>query len=285
MRSLCIERIPTRRSLSAIVGLLLAAGLGLPARADDIAAKGREIFNQHQRSVVTLQLVVKTKFSMGGRSGQSNEQMQMAAGTVLDASGLTVVSLSGTDPGQMVANVAGGDSRYKMEAELSDIKLLLDDGTELPAEVVLRDNDLDLAFVRPKTKPAAAFQPVDLAQPGKAEVLDAVVALNRLGNAAGRAYSASVERISAIVQRPRLFYIPDANMTTSALGCPAFTLDGKYLGTFVLRAMKGRGASAGVGGQPDNITGIILPAGDIAKAAKQVPPLGTDTKEPAKETK
>ena len=104
--------------------------------------------------------------------------------------------------------------------------------------------------------------------------------MNRLGNAAGRAYAASVERISAIVQRPRLFYVPDASMTTTTMGAPAFTLDGKPLGIFVMRAMKSR--SGGGGGmfnfQPDNLTGIILPASDILKAAKQVPAAAEEKK-------
>ena len=97
----------------------------------------------------------------------------------------------------------------KMESELSGVKIVLDDGTEMPAEVVLRDKDADLAFIRPKTKPAAPMAALDLANAGKADVLDQVVTLTRLGSAAGRADSASVERISAIVTKPRLFYVPE----------------------------------------------------------------------------
>ena len=41
-----------------------------------------------------------------------------------------------------------------METEVNDIKILLEDGAEVPAEIVLRDKDLDLAFIRPKAKPA-----------------------------------------------------------------------------------------------------------------------------------
>ena len=94
-----------------------------------------------------------------------------------------------------------------------------------------------------------------------------------VANAAGRAYSAAVERISAIVQRPRLFYVPNTSMSSTALGCPAFTLEGKVLGVFVMRAMKGKGGG-GLGMfnmQPDNLTAIIVPADDIVKAIKQVP--------------
>src|SRR5688572_31738865 len=104
-------------------------------------------------------------------------------------------------------------------------------------------------------------------------MLDQVVALNRLGNAAGRAYAASIARITAIVKRPRLFYVPDGSAGTMTLGAPAFTLDGKILGIFVMRSIKGKSAPGFFSMQPDNLTGIIVPAADVLKAAKQVPPL------------
>jgi hypothetical protein len=253
-----------------------------PCRADDLIEKGRAIFKKNQHSVVTVQIVVKSKFSMGGMGGQSNESRQDVTGTVVDPSGLTVVSLSATDPGQMVQTMIAGlsddDSKFKMDTELSDIKILLEDGTEVPSEIVLRDKDKDLAFIRPKNKLSTPLVPIDLTKSSKADVLDQVIALNRLGNAAGRAYAASVERISAVVERPRLFYVPETSMTTTTLGAPAFTLDGKVLGLFVMRALKGQGGG-GMGMfsmQAQNITGIIVPADDVLKAVKQVPAFGED---------
>lgn len=237
---------------------------------------------KNRHSVVTVQIVVKSKFSVGGMGGQSNESRQDVTGTIIDPSGLTVLSLAATDPGQMMQNVIAGmsddDSKFKMETELSDLKILLEDGTEVPAEVVLRDKDLDLAFVRPKTKLTAQLVPLDLSKSGKVDVLDQVIALNRLGNADGRAYAASVERIAAVVEKPRLFYVPETSLTTTSLGAPAFTVDGKLVGLFVMRALKGRsGAGMGMMGmQPENITGIIVPAEDIQKAAKQVPAAGDE---------
>ena len=245
-------------------------------RADELAEKGRAIYKKHQLSVVTVQLVLKSKFNFPGVGGQSNESRQDATGTVVDPSGLIVLSLSATDPSQLLQAMMAGadeDSKIKMDTELTDAKILLDDGTEVPAEVVLRDKDLDLAFVRPKAKLATPMTALDLSKSGKAEVLDQVVTLNRLGKAAGRSYSASIERISAIVQRPRLFYVPDTTMSTTSVGSPAFTLDGNPLGIFLMRSVRGRsgGGLSMVGFQPENIAGIILPADDILKAAKQVP--------------
>jgi S1-C subfamily serine protease len=261
-------------SLLCFMGLIVS--LAAPAGADELADKGRAIFKSHQQAVVTVQVVLKSKFSMGGLGGQANESRQDLTGTVLDPSGLTVLALSATDPGQMMQSMIAGmtdeDSKIKMETELSDVKILLDDGVEVPAEVVLRDKDLDLAFIRPKAKPANPMAALDLTQAGRAEILDQVISLNRLGSAAGRAYAASVERISAIVQRPRLFYVPESSQTSTALGAPAFTLEGKPLGIFVMRATKSRGGALGLFSlRPDNMTGIIVPAEDVLKAAKQAP--------------
>jgi S1-C subfamily serine protease len=266
---------------------LLLCGTISVSNADDLADKGRAIYKRHQHAVVTVQLVLKNKFSFGGRGGEANESRQDVTGTLVDASGLTVLSLSATDPSQLLQSMLGGgsdeDSRLKMETEISDVKILLADGTELPSEVVLRDRDLDLAFIRPKTKPGVELSPLDLSKNAKADILDQVITLNRLGNSAGRAYSASIERISAIVQRPRLFYVPDASLTTTTLGSPVFTTDGKILGVCVMRALKAKsGSGFGLMSlQPDNFTAIILPADDIAKAAKQVPAIG-DEKESSK---
>ena len=266
-------------SLSVAASLL---ALSFTSPADEVATKGREIFTKQQHAVVTVQLVQKVTYSASGRAGQSQEIKQDLTGTVLDPSGLTVMALSSVDPTEMSRRMYG--DQVKVEVEVSDLKILLDDGAEIPSEIVLRDKDLDLAFIRPKAKPASPMAAVDFAKTAKVDVLDQVITLNRLGRAAGRAYAASVEHISAVVQKPRTFYIPDSAMTATSSGSPAFALDGNLVGVFVMRAL-----SAGGGGnaRQDNVTSIILPAEDVLKAAKQAPEAkGEESKqEPAKETK
>jgi S1-C subfamily serine protease len=280
-----------RLSSAALLWVLLASS-PVSARADELSDKGRAIFKKNQHTVVTVQLVLKSKVSFGGRGGEANESRQDVTGTIVDPSGLAVLSLSATDPTALLQNMMSGlsdsDSKFKMESELSDVKILLDDGTEVPAEVVLRDKDLDLAFIRPKAKLATPMNALDLNNASKADILDQVITLNRLGSAAGRSYSAAIERISAVVQKPRLYYIPDSTMTTTTLGAPAFTLDGKALGIFVMRSTKskGGGGMGMFGMQPENVTSIIVPVADISKALKQVPAVGEQKeKEKEKENK
>lgn len=267
---------------TAVATGLLTAALALPCRGDELVEKGRAIFKANQQAVVIVQMVLKNKMSIGGMN-RSGETRRDATGTVIDPSGLTVLALSSTDPAALIeAMMPGGEEemKFKMETELSDVKVVLADGTEVPAEVVLRDKDNDLAFIRPKAKPATPMAALDLTQAGKADILDPVISLTRLGSAAGRAYSVSVERVSAIVTHPRTFYVPETTATTTTMGAPAFTLDGKPLGIFVIRSLKNKdnsgmlGAMFGGGIQAESLTGIILPAQEILKAAKQVPAAG-----------
>jgi hypothetical protein len=266
-----------KSKLTVLSFVCLSSCLGVLSRADELGDKARAIFKSNQAAVVTVQLVLKAKISMPGMGMPDSESKKDVTGTVVDPSGLTLVALSGLDPASMLQGILGAmggdeDTKLKMETELSDVKVLQDDGTELPAEVVLRDKDLDLAFVRPKAKPASPMAALDLSKEGHAQEMDQVIALNRLGKAASRAHAVSVERICAVVQKPRLFYVPDTTITSTSLGCPAFTLDGNILGVFVMRTIKGQsggGMMAMLSFQPENLTSVIIPAGDILKAAKQ----------------
>ena len=90
-----------------------------PCGADDLATRGRAIFKKYQHTVVTVQIVLKSHVTMSGMGGQSSESRQDVTGTVVDPSGLTVLSLSATDPGQMMQTFMSGmsdeDSKFKME--------------------------------------------------------------------------------------------------------------------------------------------------------------------------
>ena len=94
------------------LGVGLAVMLGMVCCfGDELGEKGRAIFAKNRLCVVTVELVLKSKFM-----GRSNEARQDATGTVVDPSGLTVLSLSATDPSQLYENFMG-DSEEKMKME------------------------------------------------------------------------------------------------------------------------------------------------------------------------
>jgi S1-C subfamily serine protease len=263
-------------NLMATACTLLAA----TCHADEMADKGRDIFKKNQHAVVTVQTVLKMTDSRGGRSSNPSEIKRDLTGTVIDPSGLTVLALSSVDPAELYRRVS--DEYNKIDTQINDVKILLDDGTEVPAEIVQRDKDLDLAFIRPKTKLSAPMETVDLSKSSPLEMLEPIITLNRLNRAAGRAYSASVERISAVIQKPRTYYIPDSSSSSSTLGSPAFALNGNIVGIFVMRAVS---AGDTTGRNPaENVTVILIPAEDIAKDAKQAPEAKGDADKPAATT-
>jgi S1-C subfamily serine protease len=248
--------------------------LAATCRADDLADKGRDIFKKNQHAVVTVQIVLKVT---GGGRGGSSENKQDLTGTVIDPSGLTVLALSAVDPTELYRRVS--EDYNKIETQIDDLKILLDDGTEIPSEIVLRDKDLDLAFIRPKAKASAPMAALDLSKSSTVDVLEPIVALNRLNRAAGRAYSASAERIDAVIQKPRTFYIPESGASSASLGSPAFALNGNVIGIFVMRAVSG--GESGGRNMRDNMTVILLPAEDILKGAKQALEAKTEAEKPA----
>ncbi len=259
------------RMLAALLTMAIVAPSAV--QADEDAVKARAILEKNKLAVATVKLVVKQKFSMFGMGSEESESKMDITGTVIGPDGLIVVALSSTDPMAIYRNMMPSmlDEGLQMDSELSDVKILAEDGAEIPAQVILRDNDLDLAFVRPKEKPAQPWPHVDLSNAATPELLDKLVALNRLGKVANRAYSLSYEWVEAIVDKPRTFYVPGSQITNSTQGSPVFSLDGRIVGVIVIRAIKDSD-SGGPFGMNDAVIPIILPAADILEGAQQAPP-------------
>lgn len=240
----------------------------------DAATAGRAIFSAHQDAVVTVQLVISQQFSMLGQS-ESEEMTAEVTGTVIDPSGLTVLSLSETDPSSIFESMMDGDmlEGFTMESKLTDVEILLPDGKEIAAEVALRDADLDLIYIRPKETPSTPLKYVDLSKSADAQVLQQVVALGRLGKAGNRVAAASFAYVQAVIERPRKFYVIGTGATQSPLGAPVFDLDGNVVGIVVVRSIPASSSSGLMGmmmsGAEDNILPIVLPAATILQYVPQ----------------
>jgi S1-C subfamily serine protease len=273
--------MPTLRAFrfhSIAAGALVAlAAAGTPVLAQDDRAAGREIVKKWQNAIVTVRVVLKMRVSVGGREMQSMDESVETVGTVIDPSGLTVLSLGALNPGSMMNKMMGGggsgQERMEFGSEPSDVKLRLSDGRELPARIVLRDEDLDLAFLRPTAKPDKPLVAINLADEGKPAMLDSVVVLTRLGRVGGWTPAASLQTIGAIIEKPRTFYVIETG-SAGGMGTPAFTPSGKVVGLLTMRSVQaGRtgmfsmvGGSEGLGLLP-----VILPAADVRDIAQQAP--------------
>jgi len=176
------------RSL-AVVGLALVmlTTAARPSADQDGASRtaAREIVKKWQAAVVNVRVVLKTRMAVGGREMQSSDDSVDTVGTVIDPSGLTVLSLGALNPGAMINRMMGvggtGENKMEVTSEPTDLKIRLSDGRELPAKITLRDEDLDLAFISPTTKPSTPLVAIDLADAAKPALLDEVLVLSRLG--------------------------------------------------------------------------------------------------------
>lgn len=261
----------------AAAAVLAAMVLVAPVGAQDDRAAARGIVKRWQAAIVNVRVVLKMRVSVGGREMQSMDESVEAVGTVIDPAGLTVLSLGSLNPGAMMNRLIGssgsGQERMEFGSEPTDVKLRFADGKELAARIVLRDEDLDLAFLRPTIKPEQPLVAIDLSDEGKPAMLDPVVILSRLGRVGGWTPAASLQTIGAIIERPRTFYVIETG-AAGTVGTPAFTTSGKVVGLLTMRSVQaGRagmfsmmGGTEGLGLLP-----VILPAADVREISKQAP--------------
>jgi hypothetical protein len=259
--------------IAALAVCVLTPSLG----AQDDRAAARDIVKRWQGAIVNVRVVLKMRMSAGGREMQSMDESVETVGTVIDPSGLTVLSLGSLNPAAMLNKLMGsastGQDRMEFGSEPTDVKLRLADGRELPARIVLRDEDLDLAFLRPTTKPDKPLVAINLADEGRPAMLDPVVVLSRLGRVGGWAPAASLQTIGAIIERPRTFFVIE-NGGSGGMGTPAFTVSGKVVGLLTMRSINaGRPSMFSMSGGTEGLglLPVILPAADVRDIAQQAP--------------
>jgi hypothetical protein len=249
----------------AIAALLLALPAGAP-RADEARTReaARTALSRYGAALVTVRLTVKSRMVYQGREEEGSESTLELQGTVLSPDGLTVVSESTTNPGALYRGMGGS----RIEYETSDVALLLQDGRTLPARFVLRDPDLDLAFVAPLAA-ASGLTCVRFEKGASPGPLDELVLLGQLGPALGREVAVWTARVRAVVKKPRTFLVPSWLEGLQAVGGPAFDDRGRPVGLLVLRrGPRGRGAE-GMRDFFDQVQAVVLTAADVQDVAAQ----------------
>ena len=247
-----------------------------------------DILNKWQDAVVTVKVVVNVRFVVEGRESDAMEEVIETIATVIDSSGLAVLSYSSVDPMRILGDFLRqmqNVPNVSIESDITDVKMFMPDGNEIPATIVMRDNDLDLVFIRSikeTEKPANALELTE--HTNGLSVMDEVFILTRLGDMTGRIPSISLYRIEAVVKKPRMFYVIDENVITGKLGAPVFSINGKLVGLLVLNRKQGEYKNIGMsdlfgGASRTGILPGILPAGEIAAVAKQARDIQREVKE------
>ena len=283
----------TKNLLTACVCLCLAAGT-LQAKNEDraLVATARKILKTHEKAVISLSVIRKVEFKIMGIGGAPDLDQELevqCAAVIIDAGGLAVTSLTNLEGGEMPkvpVSVGGGEGKsLTFECHVQEVKYRLADGTELPARVVLKDEDLDLVFLSPQkpldeqTRSKIAALPLGDAAP-QAELLDVTIHLNRANGDLNYTPMLGLGRIVALLSKPRTCYVSD----TAALGTPVFDRQGKILGIVCHCMKKGGDEESEAGGMmgmmtrmglmrgtgPQHVAGsLILPAAAVARLVPQ----------------
>jgi hypothetical protein len=215
--------------------ILLALGLAAadPAAEPQARDTAKRVLSTKADAVVTVQLVVKRRYVVQGREQGSADQKIEIAGTTLRSDGLTVVSDFTTNPAALFTS-EDREGGPKVDTDTTDVKIVLKDGREIPSRFVLRDRDLDLAFLMPVEK-GLQLQSLTLEEGPLPEPLDDLVLLYRLGRSMNREAAATVATVHSVVRKPRTFLVPGFIEGLQSLGCPAFDTKGRAVGLVVLR--------------------------------------------------
>lgn len=261
------------KTLFALVaaGVSLASPSGASAE-DAIVGVAREVMATRQDAVVQVSAVVKLTGGFAGMMGPQSDRKVETLGTIIHPSGLTVVSYTNLDPTSLFGSLDLGEDMGSMDfkAEFADVKVRLADGTEAPAKLVLKDADLDLAFIlpdadSPEAKKVGAFPHIALSAGPEPKPLDEVILLWRLGSAMDHQLAVGIDRVAAVVHKPRTYY-----QAGGQLGAPVFNADGKILGISVMRKREGISIDMlmmGMGDAP--FQPVVLPAADVQQVAEQ----------------
>ena len=253
-------------------GLLGALTAVLVTAAPDLESTARATAEQSGKAVVTIRLVLKLK-----SGGQEHEQKMEAPGVVIDPAGLTVASASSIDPSSAFRRMVDAQrQRVSIESEVKEPVILLEDGTELEAAVVLKDTDLDLAFIRPRD-PGLKLAAVSLKpRSGTVPLLTRIYVLGRLSKLANRALSVATGEVRAYVRGPAPYYVTDGE-SSSFVGSLAYTGDGAPLGLFVKRFATTIDTSSGRGS--DSVMTVLRPVDKLLELADQARKLSVNPPE------
>ncbi|MGO8748178.1 MAG: serine protease [Thermoguttaceae bacterium] len=262
-----------KRLLGVCVCLCFAAGT-LRAQSEDrqLVETARQTLKTYDKAIILISAVVKIDI---GSRGSSHEQKTQCVGAIIDPCGLAVTSLTNLNPESLFKLRFSrlGGTQIDFECRVQAVKYRLTDGTEVPARIVLKDEDLDLAFLAPIKPPDGQIQakmaaiPLDKAA-ASVEVLEPTILVARSSAGLNYAPTLGLGRIAAVLAKPRTCYLSDGG----TLGLPVFNREGKIMGLFCRCISAEGGDSSNLSELTSNLLAtsrLILPAADIAKLVSE----------------
>lgn len=248
--------------------LILTAMLAAPlacASTGPLKDKALALSSSNKDSVLQLSATVEIEMTAGDLPTKKEERKLETTGFVINKDGLIVVALSTLDvasaaDGRMV-NTQKGPLKISAKSTTKEVKIIMPDGSEIPAKVAFKDADIDLAFIRPEKTDGVTFKPVDIANSAPLMMQDDVIILGRLAKDLNREPVIMTTEIISLITKPRVF----ARVGAPCLGMPVFNSEGKFIGCGINRfSPKGDDSEQG-----PSAANVILPAADLIESAAQ----------------
>lgn len=278
-----------RKSIGA--ALVVSSVLTMLAEAAENNANltARQTLKDNQSAVVWVSAVDKIQISGKGAAMMPSEELKVETlGTIIDPSGLTVVAASMLDKTsgilgdilKQMDNRGADATKFDAKSDISNIKIRMADGQEIPAKIALTDPDLDLSFLIPEKTEGKALPPftfIKLSSQTKPQILDEILIIGRMGKNLDRQPGMIAACIASVVTKPRPFYVPSNIGLGWSSGTPVFTLDAKLVGIMGLRKNKADAQSGGMMGMMSMMSmgensmpvPVIIPVAEILEVAGQ----------------
>jgi len=252
---------------SAVRAIVLSC-LALPVGAGLAWAGSSQPYEKLAADVAPVLVTVKFVLKLGGRFGDSENESEIT-GMMVDPKGLVLCASSKL-----------GVPRRFGSATPTDIKILVGDDTEgLEADVLARDTELDLAWVKIKKPPEKSFLHLDMTKTAEPKLGDALFSVRRMAKFFDRTPTVSDGVLAGRTKKPRDLLVPGGALNIEP-GAPVFTSDGAFVGLVVLQLpedeeMEGNPMAFFAMGR-DLANGLILPAAQVVKATQRAGQIAED---------
>jgi S1-C subfamily serine protease len=269
------------RILGALLLLLLSSvNLGY-AQSPSL----EKILEERSAAMVTVRFMMHAKMdgTIAALMGDKQDLELEATCIAIDPKGLILCSntqLSGSTDvmARLIGQMGGAGDVVTVPTQIS---VFVADSTKgYEAKLLARDADLDLAWLQVTQTTETPFTHFDLASSGAAKIGEEVVAIRRLDRFFDRSPALVYGRVSAIVRKPRLLYLPTGGIEAN-LGSPVLNQAGQLIGIVALQ-LPDRSARPSSGGMlevmgwssrmQDVAKGMVIPAAEILKATQGVVP-------------
>lgn len=259
---------------AAVLAMTVAAFAPVAAagESDDY----QNLLAERAPALVTVKFVLKIK--MGGFMGPMGDQESEneITGIMINPQGLVLCSNTQLGGFAGMMRQMMGSRGGEFSATPTDIRVLVGADTEgVDAEVIARDTELDLAWVRITDPGDKTFTYVNFSDAAEPSIGQRLVAIRRMGKYFARSAVIAEGRMGGKTNKPRNLYIPTGDLR-GVLGLPVYTQSGQVVGVTILQMpdaqdMGGNpmGMMRNISSMQDMMAGLILPAADVVKATQR----------------